>query len=244
VFLIEHDGSEHQLTTGPGIKAPVAISPDAKAFVYRVETGGAQPAPSDGTFLVAIAGGAPRRIPEDQSLFGHTASFSPDGKRLVLDLQPEGENRTALFVMNADGTNPTRISPQGTDDQYPAWSPHGETIAFQRTTAGGGFMLRTIESDGTKDVELTAGPADEWPAWSPNAALIAFQGHAGIMEIALDGSAPRLLVNAADGGAPLGWSPGETLAFACQAGEWVCTADPRGVAIDLVRGNFPVWLPN
>jgi dipeptidyl aminopeptidase/acylaminoacyl peptidase len=40
----------------------------------------------------------------------------------------DGNNE--IYVMNADGSNQTRLTTNSVDDEFPAWSPDGAKIAF------------------------------------------------------------------------------------------------------------------
>ncbi|MEK7398492.1 MAG: hypothetical protein AAB116_16290 [Candidatus Poribacteria bacterium] len=48
-------------------------------------------------------------------------SWSPDGKKIVFVSDRDFNNE--IYIMNADGTNQTRITRNSVDDNYPAWSP-------------------------------------------------------------------------------------------------------------------------
>jgi Tol biopolymer transport system component len=101
-----------------------------------------------------------------------------------------------LFVVNADGTEATRLTfdLQASD---PMWSPDGTRIAFAGATdfleGGSGFhRIYTINADGTGLIPITDGPADSQPAWSPDGTRIAFarylEGNGDIYVMNADGT--------------------------------------------------------
>jgi Tol biopolymer transport system component/CxxC motif-containing protein (DUF1111 family) len=100
---------------------------------------------------------------------GTFPSWSPDGARVVFS--QDGD----LIVMNNDGTNPNKITGDGTDFE-PAWSPDGTKIAFARVDVNNAHIF-TITPIGTDETALTAGKLvkDRQPAWSPDGTKIAFQ---------------------------------------------------------------------
>jgi Tol biopolymer transport system component len=101
---------------------------------------------------------------------GTFPSWSPDGERVVFSQNGD------LVVMNNDGTNPNKITGDGTDFE-PAWSPDGSVIAFARVDAGPSAHIFTITPIGTSETQLTANKTtkDRMPAWSLDGTKIAFQ---------------------------------------------------------------------
>ena len=100
------------------------------------------------------------------------------GERLVYtrDVSETDPADTDLFVGDLDGTPEQRLTSGPDRDQFPAWSPDGETIAFNRITRGGSDELWSIRADGTGLRQLTssgAGAKHE-PAWSPDGRYLAF----------------------------------------------------------------------
>jgi Tol biopolymer transport system component len=71
-------------------------------------------------------------------LAGYSPSWSPDGNKIAFS---SGPNVGALdvFVMNADGTNVTKLTSISTLDPEPAWSPDVTKIAFTNGFIGGPF---------------------------------------------------------------------------------------------------------
>jgi hypothetical protein len=65
--------------------------------------------------------------------------WSPDGNRLAFARQgmspePGSTSKTAVFVVNADGTGFHRVTPPGIDGIDPSWSPDGTALVFLRVT--------------------------------------------------------------------------------------------------------------
>jgi TolB protein len=116
-----------------------------------------------------------------------------------------------LYVMNADGSGPQRISFGGARYSSPAWSPDGALIAFARV-AGDGLRIGVISPSGTGERILTTGPQDEGPSWSASGRDLLFQrsdayGRTGLAVVSVDGGGPRAIVTPQDGSDP-DWSTG------------------------------------
>lgn len=78
--------------------------------------------------------------------FYGSASWSPDGKHIIYTYQKElgSDFRQELYVVNADGTCPTKILDGGDFDIATAfWSPDGKWIAFAWN--GGIYLLDTSQ---------------------------------------------------------------------------------------------------
>jgi hypothetical protein len=106
------------------------------------------------------------------------AAWSPDGQRIVFNDERAG-NRD-IYVMNADGSDQTRITSDPASDFYPAWSPDGTKIVFERYT-GNSLDIYTMNSDGSGETNITNSSQWEYePAWSPDGSNIAYSGIATI----------------------------------------------------------------
>jgi uncharacterized repeat protein (TIGR01451 family) len=150
--------------------------------------------------------------------------WSPDGSRIAF-LREQG-NVANLYVMNADGTNPIRLTNDSSErDSSVVWSPDGTRIAFiafNNVTNTSG--VHTVNVDGSNLRAITDG-TDTSVAWSPNGARFLvtrsyydFQSSRysqGIFTIDLDGFNQFIFNNNADFiDSKPAWSPdGAQIAF-------------------------------
>jgi len=133
-------------------------------------------------------------------------SWSPDGSRLAFSTVSRAGTRSAIWTMNADGSDRQQrtSSPDGFDTE-PTWSADGSRIAFSRIYAGDRELA--ILTLATGDVQRISLPGAQWhPAWSPDGGHIAFWQPAGptvtgIYTVRTDGNNVRLhTVNESWGG--------------------------------------------
>jgi TolB protein len=97
-------------------------------------------------------------------------SFAPDGKHIVY--RTAGPDGDGLRILNlADHT----ISKLTDDwDNFPVWSPRGDTIAFVRRI-GNDFEVFTVHPDGSAITQLTHTKGNEAHlAWSPDGERLLF----------------------------------------------------------------------
>ncbi len=109
------------------------------------------------------------------------ADWSPDGSKLAFTSDRDG--RTEVYVMDADGSDPVRLTDGPAASSRPVWSPDGERIAFL-TASGNGLpgaypTIHVVNSDGSgepTDLGVRAYSYYGSHSWSPNGEKIAFVG--------------------------------------------------------------------
>jgi dipeptidyl aminopeptidase/acylaminoacyl peptidase len=88
---------------------------------------------------------------------------SPDGKRVVFVVRTtdmeENKGRTSLWLVQADGGGPRRLTTAQANDDDPRWSPDGMTIYFLSTRSGTSQVWR-IPVDGGEAEQVTNLPLD------------------------------------------------------------------------------------
>jgi Tol biopolymer transport system component len=159
-------------------------------------------------------------------------AWSPDGTRLAF-VSNRDAVRFQIYVMNADGSNVTKLSNNTSDDYEPIWSPDGSKIAFTR---GSGCVIVTgnrkqaigpatepctsyvyvMNADGSNPVNVSE-TAGLGPVWSPNSTQLAYTGTEANEQIYIvnaDGTDRIRLTNNDANDHVSSWSPeGSYLAF-------------------------------
>jgi Tol biopolymer transport system component len=142
-------------------------------------------------------------------------SWSPDGGKIAFDTNfGDSLGASAIWVMNADGSNKKDISQHGTGEwRQPAWSSDGKTILHLRYLPGVfSTEIFLMDTSGNNVVRLTINNfTDRDPSWSPDGSRIAWGSYgggadtsSGIWTMNKDGTDQTRI--ASEGGYP-SWSP-------------------------------------
>ncbi|NJN67858.1 MAG: TIR domain-containing protein [Chloroflexaceae bacterium] len=185
--------------------------------------------------------------------------FPPLTGKIVFRSDRDGNYE--IYVMNADGSNQTRLTYDGAKDSFPAWSPDGGQIAFQ-TDRNGNWDIYVMNSNGSNQRQLTSDEAhDMYPSWSPDGSRIAFaserSGDWDIYVMDADGSRQVRLTGHTKADAYPAWSPdGRFIAFQSDR-DAIANAEVYLMGVDgsnqkcltcdmgTERGNaYPAWSPD
>lgn len=162
-------------------------------------------------------------------------TWSADGKRIVfVHVALSGsDGQLEIHTMNADGSDSKRIvtpAKRPAQDEHPAWSPDGKSLAFT-TTRDANQEIYLCDADGSNLRRITSHPAiDSHPTWSPDGQQIAFcSARFGNLEICVmnsDGTSVRRLTDHPAMDYQPKWSPD---------GHWIAFTSTRD-------GNYEVYL--
>jgi TolB protein len=93
-------------------------------------------------------------------------AYSPDGNLIAFGSSRDGNYE--IYVMDADGRHPRRLTRSPGMDVRPAWSPDGKRIAFT-SNRDGNYEIYVMNADGSAVRRVTHHPdRDDYPAWHPD----------------------------------------------------------------------------
>lgn len=122
--------------------------------------------------ILNIADGKRRALPVLGGAPASSPDWSPDGKMIAFAASTTADGLFQIFVMNADGSNPRKLTSLPSHATDPSWSPDAKRIAFNYGGNFGQYRIGVINADGTGLRTVTA-PGDYGPAhWSPDGARI------------------------------------------------------------------------
>jgi serine/threonine protein kinase/Tol biopolymer transport system component len=166
-------------------------------------------------------------------------AFSPDGKRLALDIV-DGRRRD-IWVYEWERDALTRLTFAGEVNAYPVWTPDGQRIAYSSQEKGGAYNLWWIRADGAGDAQRLAESKSPQYAgsWRPDGKVLAFfQLNSG--------TSYDIMTLPIERNEKLGWRPGEPKPFVNSGfieiepafspdGRWLAYASNES-------GNFEVYV--
>jgi len=122
-----------------------------------------------------------RRLTKNTQAQDRHPRWSPDGTKIAFvramdknKLQTSAE----VFIINADGTQPQRLTLNNSHDLDPSWSPDGQRLAFTSSRSGK-WDVFIIEVATLAVTQLTGINEDEVgstaPDWSPDGTMLTFE---------------------------------------------------------------------
>lgn len=173
------------------------------------------------------------------------AAVSPDGQRIVIDLQG------TLWVREAGALEARAITDMYYDARQPQWSPDGNRIVFQ-SFRDGNWHIWSIAGDGSDPVQHTFGPYDyREPQYSPDGQAIAFSsdrtGNYDVWVLRIDDGQMFQLTETSEHEFTPSWSAdGEAIAYASsrQGGTiWIRRGEdvPETMVATARGATSPAW---
>ena len=234
----------------PGANGKIAFSStrDGNYEIYTMNP--------DGSQQTRLTHDQPADVSPTNPRFDLAPSWSPDGTKIAFETSRDGTARE-IYVMNADGSNPTRLTHDPSFDLYPTWSPDGEKIAFVSMRTGN-YDIYVMNADGSEETRLTTSGFVGEPTWSPDGTRIAYRRQPTgadyeIYVMNADGSGQtRLTHNTVEDGFAE-WSPDSTrIVYSSRDAArnyqiWVMNADGSGqtrLSTNAAHEAAPAWSPD
>ena len=133
-------------------------------------------------------------------------AFSPDGKRLALEIIDGARRDVWLYDWERD--TPTRLTFAGETNGYPVWTPDGQRIVYTSQEKGGSSNLWWIRADGAGNPQrLTESKYIQYArSWRPDGKVLAFRQQN-------PDTGWDILTLPIEGDEKSGWKPGEPKPF-------------------------------
>lgn len=198
IYIMHADGSSQtRLTNHPWMDFEPDVSPDGQRIAFWTQQECGCPPEIrimniDGTNLVPL-------VTTVQGIW--SPDWSPGGERIAVVTSEDGQ--LYIYVINADGSNPTRL----TQGSSPDWSPDGSRILFSH------FGISVMNSDGGNRTYVTSG---SYARWLPDGEYIGFvsadnpENNNEIYVIDVDGSNIQRLTYTEEREFSPAWSPDGT----------------------------------
>ena len=159
-----------QLTSGLWAINP-SFSPDGSKIVFATATLSG----NGDIWTKDLATGATRQLTTDPAADAGP-KWSPDGTRIAFTSYRSGESE--VYIMNADGTNQTRLTYCGVGCGQPDWSPNGKSLAFDGQVFGATVFTVSLSDPGryipVTSADLVLNAWSRGASWSPDGNRLAF----------------------------------------------------------------------
>jgi TolB protein len=237
LYIVDYDGfNTRRVTVNGSLNILPNWSPDGKSLAYVSYRQG-----NPVIFLASIFEGksTPNLTGEPKDGQAFAPALSPDGTKIAFASNRGGN--LDIWVANANGSQPRRLTSSTASDTAPAWSPTGQEIAFTSSRTGTP-QVWIMDSEGLNPRRLTTiGGYNDAAAWNPSKQYseIAYTSRleAGGFDIAVIDLATRQVRQITLGRGSCeypSWAPnGRHLVFSCKRGRnWQITiADRVGSAL-------------
>ncbi|MEM7345362.1 MAG: LysM peptidoglycan-binding domain-containing protein, partial [Chloroflexota bacterium] len=112
---------------------------------------GCTPTGDCGMFVMGGTGGGEVKISNEFS--DNAPAVSPDGSKIAFMSSERGARNWEIWLMNPDGSDPRRLTENGSNEGLPTWSPDGQSIAYV-SDQGGFWAVWAMNADGTNQRKL------------------------------------------------------------------------------------------
>lgn len=165
IYIMNADGSaQTRLTDSPGLDASPFFSSEGDAVFWISERAGFP------QLLRVLLGGSDPEVVLGSDELLNRPGVDPVTGRLVYTSSPNTDAPPSfdLWLAEADGTDPVRLTRSALSEFGPSVSPDGRFIAFSVVFPTGEEDLFTLDTDTGEFEQITSVPGRElWPTWDP-----------------------------------------------------------------------------
>jgi Tol biopolymer transport system component/pimeloyl-ACP methyl ester carboxylesterase len=270
IYLINADGSDMKKLTDTTrvVDEDPKWSPDGAYILFQSNRDGSfdiYRMNSDGSNPQRLTRNAGQNYWPDWWMPVQQQSAAGSDKKIAFVSDRDGNGE--IYIANADGSQPQRLTRNTVWDGTPTWSPDGTLIAYYTHLTEQSWAIMIMNADGSSPRQLTESAGSTLcsfgPVWSPDGRRIAFtiepsskptceMKHTEIAIINTDGSGFSLLTQNEANDLVGAWSPdGTQLVFSSNRDGndeiYVMNADgtqPRRLTTNSASDILPAWSPD
>ena len=107
--------------TKQAVPSRIAVSRDGKSLAFTRMVNVSQ------IWITAAGGGEARPVFQDSVVRARVPMFSPDGKRMTFQVQPDDAN-LGIWMMDADGAHAKAFAPEAGNSNGASWNRDGTAL--------------------------------------------------------------------------------------------------------------------
>jgi TolB protein len=218
------DGSERQLTSGPGGDYQPNWSPDGRTLAFFSTRAG-----NADIWTVQVRDGVLTQLTSDPGT-DINPFYSPDGRWIAF--QSDRDGRSEVWVMSADGSGQRKLYEGAAGGHFMRWTPDGRSVVF-RAESGTQTHVLAVPIAGGAASQLPSIASGAHMSLSPDGSLVLdVRGHKSLWVHPVDGRPAYRVFEFSDPDVRIDypvWSPD---------GQWVLfdRAAPRGGDVWMLEG--------
>jgi eukaryotic-like serine/threonine-protein kinase len=146
-------------------------------------------------WVASLAGTSAAPLTQPSGRGKGSPRWSPDGRWVAFDAQSGDNGNWDIYVIDAEGGQPRRLTTHPGFENFPSWSRDGKWIYFRSMRSGRSEVWRMAPTGGTPVQMTTTGAASAWESWDGE--TLYYTRHDGLGP---DGKSPQLLARSLHGG--------------------------------------------
>lgn len=194
IYVMNPDGSGKSNLSNSNSRDQLPVwSPDGSRILFE-RRGNTLLSPNWEIYVMNADGSAKINLSKKHTATDQHARWSPSGAQVVFVSQRDGNRE--VYRVNADGTGLLRLTQNAFDDDFPDWSPDGQTIAFEWHGGASPDQVYIMNADGSAQHALNSGLNYTWrPRWSPSGSKLLVNFEDKLMVLNPDGSDPVIVAH-------------------------------------------------